>query len=135
MIVISNYVANYISIINYAIRTKKLYCRILYTKYGERITSLLFRHGYILSYRIINEKNYSFLYIQLKKSNMFNPLLQLKLISKPKNSTYWTAKRLINECLWSNNLTFYVLSTSKGLLLSNNAIEHNVGGKVLFKIN
>lgn len=135
MVYISNYVANYVAILNYAIKTNRLYCRILYTKYGEKITSLLFRSGYILSYRIINENNYSYIYIQLKQVNMFNPLLQLKLISRPKNNVYWTVKRLTNECLWSNNATIYILSTSKGLLFSNNAIEHNVGGKVLFRIN
>jgi ribosomal protein S8 len=131
----NNYIANYVAILNYAIKTKRIYCRIVYTKLGERLTSLLFKHGYILMYRILPQMTFSFIYIQLKKIHSFNPLFNVQLVSKPTNLIYWTVDRLIDECARSGVLTQYVLSTPKGLLLSNNAIAARLGGKVLFKIN
>jgi ribosomal protein S8 len=133
--IINNYIANYVAMLNYAIKTKRIYCRILYTKLGERLSSLLFVHGYILNYRIISNYTYSYIYIQLKRITSFNPILSVQLISKPTNVIYWTIDRLMDECNRSGELTQYVLSTSKGLLLSNNAISSRVGGKILFKIN
>jgi ribosomal protein S8 len=133
--VINNYIANYVAVLNYALKTRRIYCRILYTKLGDRLCSLLFTHGYILNYRVISNLTYSFIYIQLKRVNSLNPLFSLQLISKPTNVIYWTIDRLMDECSRSGILTQYVLSTSKGLLFSNNAIASRVGGKVLFKIN
>jgi len=133
--IINNYIANYVAMLNYAIKTKRIYCRILYTKLGERLSSLLFIHGYILNYRIISNCTYSYIYIQLKRIISFNPLLSIQLVSKPTNVIYWTIDRLMDECNRAGELTQYVLSTSKGLLLSNNAIASRVGGKILFKIN
>jgi ribosomal protein S8 len=133
--IILHYISNYVAVLNHAIRTKRLYCRILYTKLGERLTSLLFKHGYILSYRIISNLQYSFLYIQLKKTNLYNPFLSITLISKPSNIIYWSVDRLVFECSRSGNLTQYILSTTQGFLFSNNAIASNLGGQVLFKIN
>jgi ribosomal protein S8 len=131
----NDYISNFIAILNYAIKTKRIYCRIVYTKLGQRLTSLLFKHGYILNYRIISNTSYSFIYIQLKRINGFNPLLSIQLVSKPTNIIYWSVDRLIEECSRSGELTQYVLSTSKGLLLSNNAISARLGGKILFRIN
>lgn len=133
--VINNYIANYVSILNYAIRTKRIYCRILYTKLGERLTSLLFKNGYLLNYRIISNISYSYIYIQLKHINSFNPLLNIQLISKPTNCIYWSVDKLSEECSRCGSLTQYMLSTCRGLLLSNNAIAARVGGKILFRIN
>lgn len=131
----NDYISNYISILNHAIRTKRIYCRIAYTKLGHRITSLLFKHGYILHYRVISNISYSFIYIQLKRLNAFNPLLSINLVSKPTNVIYWSVDRLMDECIRAGELTQYVLSTSKGLLFSNNAISARLGGKILFRIN
>jgi ribosomal protein S8 len=131
----NDYISNYIAILNHALRTKRIYCRVLYTKLGYRLTSLLFKHGYILHYRIISTISYSHIYIQLKRSNGLNPLLSVHMISKPTNIIYWSVIRLMEECSRGGELTQYVLSTSKGLLLSNNAISLQLGGKVLFRIN
>lgn len=129
------YISNLVSILNYSIQTKRIYCRIEYTKLGERLISLLFTHGYILSYRIINNKGISYIYIQLKKTNSFNPLLKIQLISKPTNIICWSHERLIRECTRSGSLTQFVLSTTEGFLFSKDAINTGLGGKILFKIN
>jgi len=66
---------------------------------------------------------------------MYNPLFQIKLISKSGNNIYWSIKKLIQEHIAADTITDYVLSTSKGILFSTTALEYGIGGKVLFKIN
>lgn len=132
---LSNYIANFVSIINYSIITRRNYCRIIHTNVGVRIVSLLFNKGYISFYRFIKTINRNYIYISLKYHLMFNPLFQIKLVSKSGNNIYWSLKKLIQEHYSADTITDYVLSTSKGLLFSSNAVEYRVGGKVLFKIN
>lgn len=132
---LSNYIANFVSIINYSIITRRSYCRIIHTNVGVRIVSLLFNKGYISFYRFIKTIDRNYIYISLKYHLMLNPLFQIKLVSKSGNNIYWSLKKLIQEHLSADTITDYVLSTSKGLLFSNTAVEYRVGGKVLFKIN
>ena len=131
----NNYIANYVAIVHYSIITRRMYCRILHTNIGERLTSILYKQGYFLMYRIIPQGTISYIYIQLKHARAFMPLLSIKLVSKPTNLIYWTIDRLLEETARGGALTQYMLSTSKGLLLSSNAISLGVGGKVLFRIN
>ena len=132
---LSNYIANFVSIINYSIITRRNYCRVIHTNMGARIVSLLFNKGYISFYRYIRTLNKEYIYVSLKYHLMLNPLFQIKLVSKSGNNIYWSLKKLIQEHLSADTITDYVLSTSKGLLFSNTALEYGIGGKVLFKIN
>jgi len=132
---VTHYLANYISILNHAVITKRYHCRALHTTIGERVTSMLLQQGYIAGYRIINMGSYSYIYIQLKVSNTFNPLKTIKLISKPTNRVFWTCQKLTKHCTRTHNLTQYLLSTPYGLLFSKDAIASHTGGEVLFSIN
>lgn len=132
---LSNYIANFISIINYSIITRRNYCRVIHTSMGTRIVSLLFNKGYISFYRYIRTLNRNYIYISFKYHLMSNPLFQIKLVSKSGNNIYWSLKKLIQEHLSADTITDYVLSTSKGIIFSDTAMEYGVGGKVLFKIN
>jgi ribosomal protein S8 len=132
---ISNYIANFISILNYSIITKRNYCKIIYTKLGERLISLLFKHGYITYYRFISNINKKYIYIFLKNQSMLNSIFQLKLISKSRSRIYWSFKRLWKEYTSANSITRYILSTSKGIIISSSAIDYNIGGEILFRLN
>jgi ribosomal protein S8 len=133
---LTNYICNFVSIIHYAIITKRQYCRILCTKVGLRLVSLLFKNGYLLSYRLVMNQTKKYIYIQLKNvTHLLNPLHNIKLISRPSNVVYWTVEKLNKELTRGGRLTHYILYTDKGLIFSNTALSLNVGGHVLFKIN
>lgn len=132
---ISNYIANFISILNFSIITKRNYCKIIYTRLGEQLISLLFKYGYVTYYRFINNINKRYIYIFLKNQAMLNSIFQLKLISKSRGRVYWNSKRLWKECTLANSTTRYVLSTSRGIIISSLAIEYSIGGEILFRLN
>src|SRR6185312_6637874 len=129
MIIVNNYVCNFIAILNYSIYTNRFFCRIPYRKVGEQLCSLLFKHGYILSYRCITYKNKDYIYVMMKCVKNINPLYQLKMISRPGSSIYWTVNKLTDELSSGSVYTQYVISTPKGILLSNVAVEKQIGGK------
>lgn len=132
---LSNYIANFVSIINYSIITKRNYCRVIHTNLGVRIVSLLFDKGYISFYRFVNSISNRYIYIGFKYELMLNPLFQIKLVSKSGNYIYWSLKKLIQEHMDAESITDYLLTTSKGIIFSDRALEYGIGGKVLFKIN
>lgn len=132
---LSNYIANFVAILNYSIITKRNYCRVLHTNLGLRIISLLFGKGYISFYRFVNTISKKYIYIGFKYELMLNPLFQIKLISKSGNYVHWSLKKLTQEHMDSESITDYLLSTSKGILFSVQALEYGIGGQVLFKIN
>lgn len=115
--------------------TNRNYCKVINTRLGERITSLLFINGYILFYRFINSDRNSYIYIYLKTHVMTNPLYQLDLISTPTHNIYWTFKHLCYKCSSYRGMNSYILSTSKGVITSTMSLQYHIGGKILFKIN
>lgn len=89
----------------------------------------LYKEGYILCYNYDN-LNCCF-YIFLKYNNNLGAFHNLFLYSKFKNKIYINYNLLKN---YQSNMGMYVLSTSKGILSVNEAIEKKTGGVLLFFI-
>jgi len=113
----------------YTSKLKKVY--LLRSKFIIKVLDLLLKEGFIFSYSILNDKN---LVVYLKYfSNGSSIINDIKLISKPSIKHYVTVKDL-----WVLNRNYsrvFVISTTKGLLTSKEALNNNVGGKLLFYIS
>ncbi len=63
----------------------------------------------------------------------FNVFSEYKLMSKPSIKSHWTLRTLSKECTSHPTRTF-ILSTSKGVLSSQEALVKKTGGMLLFVI-
>jgi len=68
----------------------------------------------------------------LKYINKNTTLNNLFLVSKPSRRVYYSCNDLIKK---TPNKGIFILSTSKGILSGDRAIEKNIGGEVLFFVN
>jgi ribosomal protein S8 len=74
------------------------------------------------------------IFLKYKKDGQ--PLIHsLDLISKPSNRVYWTLTTLSKNYRKHAFSSFYIISTSKGLMTSNEALLYkNISGEILCKI-
>jgi ribosomal protein S8 len=97
-----------------------------------KIVKLLYKEGFIQSYRILkigfNTK------IQLILRSIYNKSVinSICIISKPSNNVFLRYRDL--TYLSSQN-SIFILSTSKGLFTHTDCIKKKIGGKALFSIN
>lgn len=103
------------------------------------IIDILFKEGYILSYRIIKKNGFDFIEIQLKyywlnKLNYkyVNAITDIKIISKPGRRVYSKVKELEGV---NNGLGTLIISTAEGIMTDKRARDENLGGEILIKIN
>ena len=62
-------------------------------------------------------------------------IYSIDLISKPSRRIYWTLNLLSHNYSKYSFSTFYIISTSKGLITSNDALlQKNISGEILCKI-
>ena len=95
---------------------------------------LLYKMGLIKSFYIIPDEPNILVYLKYKKNGA--PLIHsLDLISKPSKRVYWTLTSLSKNYRKHAFSTFYIISTSAGLLTSNEALLYkNISGEILCKV-
>lgn len=93
----------------------------------EQVLSFFLDYGLIRGYASISPFT---IRIYLKYSDRSTVIKQIRFISKPSKRVYTTAKILLK--LKEYKLKLVVLSTSQGLLTSDEALKQNVGGELLF---
>ena len=96
----------------------------------EEITKILMSQGYILDYKVMEDKKQGIIKIALKYNSKTkeSAIKNLTRISKPglrKYSGVNTMPRVLN------GLGVAIVSTSKGLITDKEARKQNVGGEVL----
>ena len=99
-----------------------------------RFLFLLYKIGILRSFHILNKENLILVYLKYKKNG--KPLIyDIKLISKPSRRVYWNLTMLSQNYSKYSLSTFYIISTSKGLITSNEALLYkNISGEVLCKV-
>jgi|APSaa5957512622_1039677.scaffolds.fasta_scaffold00707_21 small subunit ribosomal protein S8 len=124
-------IGDYLTIIRNAIKAKKKIVEVPRSNVKVEITRILFEQGYILNYKVDEEKGVQgAIKIALKydPSTGLPAIKKLGRISTPGLRKYSGAKdhpRIIN------GLGISVISTSTGILTDKEARKANVGGEVL----
>jgi|SRR6185312_14000080 len=118
-----------ISILNIGVRQKSKYVIISITKETLELSNLLLVHGLISQLYILSDKK---LIIYLKYYGNKQIIFNIELISRP------GFKRSINLLKLKENKFYgsiYLIRTAKGLLFINKAIQNNISGELICKIN
>ena len=108
----------------------KIYITEKKTKTGEILLKLFFKKSLIKTYTITN--NNFIIFLRYKYGNSL--IKDLKMISIPSKRIFISVYKL-QSLIFKNNLTFYFLSTTMGILEGRDALHLNLGGEILFKIN
>lgn len=113
---------------------------VLNSNYIVKILNVLYTEGFILGYTFVNlPENLIQKYIKvLLKYNLYGkPLInKITVLSKPGLRKYVTVTDLI--LLRKRNITLnnlYIVSTSQGVMSDFKAIQLNLGGELICKIN
>lgn len=120
--------------INVAYRAHLTSVKVLKTQLNIKFLFLLYKIGLIKSFYVLPNDTEILIYLKYKKNG--TPLIHtLELVSTPGKREYWTLSLLSKNYRKHAISTFYIISTSKGLLTSNEALLFkNISGEILCKI-
>ena len=101
------------------------------SSFKTKIVQVLKNEGYIIDFKVTNEKNKSKLEINLKY-NSGNPVIQvIERISKPGRRIFSSAESLPKI---NNGLGIAIISTPKGVMTDGDARKQKIGGEVICKV-
>ena len=99
----------------------------------KEITKILVDQGFILNYKIIDDKLQGIIKIALKYDKITNePVIKnLQRVSKPGLRKYSNSKTIPRVL---NGLGISIVSTSKGLMTGKKAKSENLGGEIICNV-
>jgi len=106
----------------------KEYFMIKKTKNIEIILKFLFKENFIKTY--FNFKGHFIIFLKFRPISIFK---NIEIISIPSKKVYVDLYKL-KSIIYKNESSFFLLSTSKGILSSDQALKLNIAGELLFKI-
>jgi small subunit ribosomal protein S8 len=124
-------IADYLTRIRNAVKAKHRVVEIPSNNLKKAMTEILYKQGYILSYKFeANEHGQGLIKIALKYDNLTGipAIKNLKRVSKPGLRNYSGHKTLPRVI---NGLGTAIISTSKGVMTDKEAKNANVGGEVI----
>ena len=103
------------------------------SKFRTRILDILKQEGYIANYRILsnNKNKKESLLVDLKYSNGFPVIKEIKRVSKPGRRIYAKADSIAKI---QNGLGLAIISTSMGIMSDNDAKTKNIGGEIICRV-
>ena len=102
------------------------------SKFRTKILDVLKDEGYILSYKLLTDKNKkNNILVDLKYNQGIPVIKEITRISKPGRRVYTKADSIPKI---QNGLGIAIMSTSKGVMSDNNARKENLGGEILCKV-
>jgi small subunit ribosomal protein S8 len=113
----------------------KLYVKIPNSKLSLEIINKLCKEGYIRSYKFLNNKNIEIFLFYDNYKSLIPMINNIKIISKPGRRIYNNTKELKNNKTRNVMGSYTFLSTPKGYMTQQKALELKQGGEVLFTIN
>ena len=127
---ITDSIGNYLTKIRNAILAQHRMVDIPSSGIKKEITKILKDQGYILNYKLVDEKPNSFIRIALKYDSLTknSAIKSLQRASKPGLRKYSSSSDLPRVL---NGLGIAIVSTSKGVMTDKKARDLNVGGEVL----
>jgi small subunit ribosomal protein S8 len=118
-----------ITVIRNANKARKEKVDIPLSKLKMEIIKIFKNEGFIKNFKLIEDKNKSFIRVYLKYTTSGEPVIHdLKRVSKPGLRIYKKKDEIPRVF---NGYGTSVISTSKGVLTDKKAREQNVGGEVL----
>lgn len=120
--------SNFSSCINNGYLKNKVTVTLSYNKNNIVLLNLLYKNGFIQGYYYNNINNK--VIVLLKYFNNKPVINLIYRVSKPGHKIYWTLSKLKSSCYLKNS--YYILSTSYGIITSKEALQLGVGGEVLF---
>lgn len=123
----SNWYCNLLNLLKLSILLKLDYIIITYCKKLIPVLNFLLKINYISNYKIINENKIIIYFFKNQKWK------NLKIMYRSSNFFLLDISNLKRFFLYDYKRTI-CLMTSKGLLTHNQAIDLNIGGKVLFYV-
>jgi small subunit ribosomal protein S8 len=124
-------IADYLTRIRNAVKAKHRVVEIPSNNLKKAMTEILYKQGYILSYKFeTGEHGQGLIKIALKYDNLTGipAIKDLKRVSKPGLRNYSGTKTLPRVI---NGLGTAIISTSRGVMTEKDARNANVGGEVI----
>lgn len=130
---ISDPISDMLTRIRNAVKAGHIRVDISPSKMKVAIARILKNEGFIKNFKIIDYKKQKILRLYLKYGpGKQSAIIHLKRISKPGRRVYIKAAELQPVL---NNVGFWILSTSKGIITNRVAKKLNVGGEVICEIS
>lgn len=126
--ILTSTLSNFLSNLKNHALSKKTILKQQKTKQIIQLVNLLVNEGYIKGY-YLSEKN--MIHVMLKYNHNQAVIYQIQQISKPGKRIYIKNKWLYNN----KTLNLYIISTNKGFVTQNQALQLNLGGELICKIN
>ena len=130
---------NYYILSDLIIRLKLAYkchlisIKVLKNKFSIKFLNILYKIGIIRGFFILENENKILVYLKYK--NKRATIYDIKVISKPSKRVYWNLNLLSKNYRKHAISNFYIISTSKGLITSNEAIlKYSLSGEILCQI-
>ena len=125
---ITDPIANYLTSLRNAISAKKKVVTVPSSIMKQEITKILYKQGYILNYKFVNDGIQNNIMIALKYHNNMPVVRGIVRISKPGLRKYAPATNLP---VVMSGLGIAVVSTNRGLMTDKEARILNLGGEVV----
>ena len=122
------YISSLINRFNLGKKHNKQYFIIEKTRNIEIILKLFFKENLISNY--LHHKNYFIVFLKYNSNFLIK---YVKIGSRPGKRLYISLYKL-KSLIHQNPLSFFVLSTTSGILHSRDALKLNIGGELLFKL-
>jgi ribosomal protein S8 len=129
----TNYnLADLIVRIKVAFTARLVSIKVLKTKLNINFLFLLYKIGLLRSFHVLEKE--ILVYFKYKKDGK-SLIYDISIVSKPSKRIYWTLTMLSKNYRKHAFSHFYIISTSKGLMTSNDALlSKNISGEVLCRI-
>lgn len=124
-------IADMLTRIRNAVRVNKPEVLIPSSKVKVNIAKILERENYIGRVAELKVGNFNYIKIELKYSDQGPAIRHIRKISKPGQRIYVSGSEIPRVL---NNFGTAIISTSKGLLTSQEAKQSNIGGELMFEI-
>ena len=118
--------------IKVAFNARLISIKVSKTKLNINFLYLLYKMGLLRSMHVLDKE--ILVYLKYKKNG--KPLIhEMSIVSKPSKRIYWNLTMLSKNYRKHAFASFYIISTSKGLMTSNDALlGKNISGEVLCSI-
>lgn len=125
-------ISSLVSSINNARAISKYTVDFPHTKLVESVLKILLEQGFISEFNVYEKRpKVKYIKIVLKYVRKKSSIQDFKVVSTPGKRIY-ASPHLLKP--YYDNLGFYILSTSKGVLIDSYARSLNVGGEIICKI-
>jgi len=126
-------ISNMLTTIKNAIRAEKPFIEVVYTAHAEKILKVIQDKGFIKSVKVFKPEGSAFkkLRIDFEYDGTMALLDDIKIISKPGRRVYKSADELRRV---SAGYGVQIVSTSRGVMSSEDAKKKKLGGEVICEV-